>query len=196
MNVSHGEEFQLVLGRYAGERLLYRLSKTGAFLPKEELTAVLRSPQRRDRFLGGMVDQDAQIVTLWRGDVTPCVVPFSVFTPSASGNHPDWSRFKVTDYGNAIQFGDYKAAADAVLYECDADFRRRMHKARLASEQTLGASIRRLRKQRRLTRNDFHGLDPKTLARIERGEVAKPQSDTLALIAKRLDVSPEELGEY
>lgn len=168
---------------------------TGAFLPKMELAAVLKSSYRRDRFVGGMVDQDAQIVTLWRGDLTSCVVPFSVFKP-ASGLQPDWSRFKVMDYGNTLQFGRYESAADAVLYECDPDFRRRLNKARLATEQTLGASIRRLRKQRRLTRNDFHGIDPKTLSRIERGKVAKPHSETLALISKRLGVLPEELRGF
>lgn len=169
--------------------------KADAFLSREELTAVLKSPHRRDRFLGGMVDQDAQIVTLWRGDLTSCVVPFSAFTPTASGTLPEWNRFKVTDYGNTIQFGHYESAADAVLYECDADFRRRLNKTRLATERSLGASIRRLRKQRRLTRNDFHGLDPKTLARIERGEV-EPRAGTLAKIAERLGVSPEELESF
>jgi hypothetical protein len=179
--------------RYAG---IVCARKADAILPKEELIAVLKSPYRRDRFLGGMVDRDAQIVTLWRGDLTSCVVPFSMFKPAASGTRPDWSRFKVMDYGNTLQFGQYESAADAVLYECDPDFRKRLNKARMATEQTLGASIRRLRKQRRLTRGDFPGLDPKTLARIERGEVAKPQSETRALIAKRLGVLPEELGSF
>lgn len=169
--------------------------ETGAFLPKEELAVVLKSPHRRDRFVGGMVDRDARIVTLWRGDLTPCIAPFSAFAPTASGNQPDWDRLKVTDYGNTVQFGEYESATEAVLYECDTDFRRRLKKARSASEQTLGASIRRLRKQRRLTRKDFHGLDPKTLTRIERGEVA-PRAGTLAKIAERLGVSPDRLGEY
>ena len=49
----------------------------------------------------------------------------------------------------------------------DPEFRRRLKKIRMAGDQSLGASIRRLRKQRQMTRHDFPGIDPKTLARIE-----------------------------
>jgi Helix-turn-helix domain len=168
----------------------------GDFLPRHELEAVLKSPQRRDRFIGGMVDKQAQIVTLWRGDLTPFIVPFSAFAATSNGLAPDWDRFTVTDYGHTLRFGDYEAAADAVLYEYDPEFRRRLNKSRLATEQTLGASIRRLRKQRQLTRRNFPGLDPKTLARIERGEVTKPHADTLRTIARRLRVPPDELGSF
>ena len=143
-----------------------------------------------------MVDKEAKIVTLWRGDLTSLVVPFSIFTPTANGIEPDWDRFTVTDYGHTLRFGNYEAAADAVLYECDPKFRRRLKKARIAGERTLGASIRRLRMQRQLTRHDFPGIAPKTLARIERGEVAKPHDGTLESIARRLAVSPEELHTY
>ena len=166
------------------------------FLPRRELEAVLKSPQRRDRFIGGMVDKQARIVTLWRGDLTPFIVPFSAFAPTSNGIAPDWDRFTVTDYGHTLRFGEYEAAGDAVLYEYDPEFRRHLNKTRLATEQTLGASIRRLRKQRQLTRLDFPGVDPKTLARIERGEVTKPHADTLRTIAKRLRVPPDELGSF
>ncbi|HZK81399.1 MAG TPA: helix-turn-helix transcriptional regulator [Humisphaera sp.] len=171
-------------------------AKSNGFLPKEELKAVLKSPNRRDRFVGGMIDKESQIVTLWRGDLTSCVAPFSAFPPTPSGNKPDWDRFKVTDYGNTLNFGDYESAADAVLYEYDANFRRRLNKISLDTDSTLGASIRRLRKQRRLTRNDFSPLDPKTLGRIERGEVVNPHANTLDLIANRLGVSAHELDSF
>lgn len=166
------------------------------FLPSQELEAVLKSSERRDRFIGGIVDKEAQIVTLWRGDLMPFIVPFSAFAPTSNGIAPDWDRFTVTDYGHTLRLGAYEAAADAVLYEYDLEFRRQLNKTRLATEQTLGASIRRLRKQRQLTRHDFPGLDPKTLARIERGEVTKPQADTLRTIAKRLRVPADELGSF
>ncbi len=176
-------------------RVVFAANPDG-ILPKSELAAVLKSPDRQDRFIGGMIDKAARIVTLWRGDFTSFVVPFSAFEPTANGTRPAWDRFAVADYGHTLRFGEYEAAADAVLYEYDPEFRRRLRKMRIASERTLGASIRRLRKQRQLTRTDFAGLDPKTLARIERGEVAKPRSDTLALIARRLSVSPGELSEF
>jgi hypothetical protein len=168
----------------------------GGVLPKGELVTVLKSPERRDRFVGGIVDQEAKIVTLWRGSFEPLVVPFSGFPATANGIRPDWREFTVTDYGHTLRFGHYEAATDSILYDYDPEFRRRQNKLRRATERTLGASIRRLRRQRQLTRHDFKGLDPKTLARIERSEVAKPHRDTLKLIADRLGIKPDELGSY
>lgn len=166
------------------------------FLSKPELVEALKASDRKDRFLGGMVDEKTETVTLWRGDLSSFVVPFSAFGPTANGIQPDWTRFSLTDYGHTLRFGDYEAASDAVLYEYDGDFRRRHNALRQTRERTLGAAIRRLRKQRGLTRNDFAGLDPKTLARIERSEVARPQIKTLNLIAKRLGVEPAELSTF
>lgn len=173
-----------------------RVAYAGGVLPKEELEAVLKSPERKDRFIGGIVNKEAVIVTLWRGDLTSLVVPFSAFPATANGIRPNWDRFAVSDYGHTLEFGDYEAAADSILYDYDPEFRRRLNKTRKATERTLGASIRRLRKQHQLTRHDFPGLDPKTLARIERSEVETPQSNTLKVIAVRLGVQPEELASY
>jgi len=53
-----------------------------------------------------------------------------------------------------------------------------------------------LRKERRLLRTDFPGIASKTIARIERGEVDRPHSRTLAKIAKVLHVSPDEIESF
>lgn len=177
------------------EKVAYAEQRS-SFLPKAELMEALASADARDRFIGGVVDAGSRTLTLWRGDLTSVVVPFAMFAPAGNGMHPDFRRFAVTDYGHSLRFGEYEAAADAVLYEHDPDFRRRLRKRRIAQERTLGASIRRLRLQRRLTRDDFPGLEPKTLARIERGEVKRPHPRTKKLIADRLRVRPEELGSY
>jgi hypothetical protein len=176
-------------------RVVY-VVRTDGCLPREMLRETLQSLDRKDRFVGGMVDKKAGIVTLWRGDLTSLVVPFSAFAPTANGIRPDWDRFTVTDYGHTLRFGSYEAAADAVLYEYDPAFRRRLNRHRIATERGLGASIRRLRMQRRLTRHDFPGIAPKTIARIEVGIVAKPHAGTLQAIAGRLGVRPEELTGY
>jgi len=173
-----------------------RTKQSACLLPKPELMDALASGDCRDRFIGGIVGQESQTVTLWRGDLTSVVVPVATFPPTAKGDRPDFGLFAVTDYGHTLRFGNYEAAADAVLYENDAEFRRRLNRKRVAEEQTLGASIRRLRTQRQMTRHDFSGLEPKTLARIERGEVKKPQTGTLKLIADRLGVDPDELRDY
>jgi transcriptional regulator with XRE-family HTH domain len=47
-----------------------------------------------------------------------------------------------------------------------------------------------------LSRSDFPGVSVKAIARIERGEVSKPQKVTLAIISKTLGVNPDEIGSY
>jgi DNA-binding XRE family transcriptional regulator len=165
-------------------------------LPKDELDSVLRVADREDRFIGGIVDEDSNTLTLWRGNFHPVVVPFEAFPATGNGIRPQFNKFSVTDYGRTLRFGDYQSAADVVLFEYAPDFRRRLKQARFAQEQTLGASIRRLRKQRRLTLNDFGDVDPKTLARIEHGKVQRPRLETLKQIAKILRVSHDELASY
>jgi Helix-turn-helix len=165
-------------------------------LPKDELRAVLRLAARKDRFIGGIADEQSKTLTLWRGNLDPVVVPFEAFSPTGNNIRPEFDKFSVTDYGRTLRFGEYESPADVVLYECDSDFRRRLKQTRFAKEQTLGASIRRLRKQRRLTLNDFGDVDPKTLARIEHGQVQRPRPETLKQIAKILGVSHDELGTY
>jgi DNA-binding XRE family transcriptional regulator len=165
-------------------------------LSKEELDEVLRVSNRQDRFIGGLVDEHSKTLTLWRGNLSRVVVPFEAFPPTGNGIRPKFDKFSVTDYGRTLRFGDYESSADAVLFEFAPDFRRRLKQTRFAKEQSLGASIRRLRKQRRLTLNDFEDVDPKTLARIEHGKVQNPRSETLRQIAKKLRVPQDELGSY
>jgi hypothetical protein len=149
-----------------------------------------------DRFIGGSVDSKAKTLTLLRGDIEVMVAPFSLFPKSGDGTAPDFSRFQLTDYGRTIALGDYEASADAVLYELDAGYRRRLRKQHRQSERTFGASLMRLRKQRHLKRNDFAPVSSKEIARIERNEVGKPHAKTLVTIADRLGVRPEEIETF
>jgi transcriptional regulator with XRE-family HTH domain len=66
----------------------------------------------------------------------------------------------------------------------------------LKKEQSFGASLRRLRIQRGLKREDFSPLTAKTLARIERGEVQKPRGKWLLVIAEKLQVDPDQIENY
>ncbi|HQA43685.1 MAG: helix-turn-helix transcriptional regulator [Phycisphaerae bacterium] len=102
----------------------------------------------------------------------------------------------MTDYGQTLRFGRYEAATEAVLYEYDPDYRRHLKARRRAEDTGFGPSLRRLRKQRGLRRSDFAPLSAKTIARLERGEVEKPHGDTLAIIAKKLRVKPDEIEMY
>jgi DNA-binding Xre family transcriptional regulator len=175
----------------------FAFSVDGSFLSPEELAKVLHDDNRSNLFIGGSVDHSTKTITLWRGNLESLTVPFSAFAQSGDGIRPEFMKFSVTDYGQTIRLGKYEAAADAVLYEFDADYRRRMRKLRQESDQTFGASLRRLRKQRGLRREDFGPeITAKTVARIEQGKVTRIQQKTLVALAARLEVSPEELGTF
>jgi DNA-binding Xre family transcriptional regulator len=172
-------------------------SVNGKFLPLNELAEALQAPNRSDLFIGGAVDHTSQAITLWRGNLEAMTVPFSAFEKSADGIAPDFADFSIADYGQSIRLGDYEAAGDAVLYEFDPEYRRRISKERRQSEQSFGASLRRLRKQRGLRREDFGpGIAAKTIARIEQGKVRRIQSKTLAALAEKLKVKPMEIATY
>ncbi|MGE3637374.1 MAG: helix-turn-helix domain-containing protein [Pirellulales bacterium] len=172
-------------------------SSDGGFLSSEELGEVLGAKNREDLFIGGSVDKDSQTVNLWRGTLDSIVVPFSAFPVSGDGTAPDFDDFEVIDYGQTIRFGEYEAASDAILYEYDPKYRRRKKKERTESEQGIGASIRRLRKQRGLRREDFATVcDAKTIARIEQGKGHAIRQKTLVGIANVLEVTSDDLATY
>jgi hypothetical protein len=167
------------------------------FLPPDELAEALQAVNSSNLFIGGSVDPTNRTITLWRGNLEPLTVPFSAFEKSGDGIEPNFDRFSVTDSGQTVRFGDYEAAADAILYEFDPEYRRHVSKERRQSERTFGASLRRLRKQRGLRREDFEPkVAAKTIARIEQGLVHRIQKDTLNSIADRLQVRPEEIETY
>ena len=168
------------------------------FLPPEELAEVLVAANKAELFIGGVIDPDSATMTLWRGNVEPLTVPFTAFPPSGDGIVPDFSAFAVTDYGHSVRLGAYEAATDALLYECDPAYRRRIGRARRQEERSFGASLRRLRKQRGIHRADFAPLSPKTIARIEEGAVdpRRIHPRTLSIIAHRLAVEPCDIETY
>jgi hypothetical protein len=165
-------------------------------LPIDGLAEVLADERRGDLFLGGYADMDNQTLTLVRGDLRRLSVPFSMFPPSGTGDTPDPSRLALTDCGNTVRLGDYEAAADAILYEADPDFRGRLLAKRRAEGRTFGACLRRLRLSRGLRQADFGDVTAKTIARIERGETEAPHGHTLKVIAARLGVEPNEITSY
>ncbi len=125
------------------------------------------------------------------------IVPLSAFPVSGDGVKPNFNKFSVTDYGQTIRFGQYEAAADAILYEYDSDYRRQKMKQRRASERGLGPSIRRLRCcSAGLRQQDFPGIAAKTIARIEQGKAIGVRDSTRSAIAKVLKVDPSELETF
>lgn len=170
--------------------------KTSHLLSTRDLVAVFSSPNADDLFIGGDVDTDDRIVVLYRGNLRRIAVPFEWFKSIRGGPKPDFRDFEVTDTGQTIRAGQYEAAADAILYEFDPDARRRMKEREIESDPSFGGCLRRLRLQKGVGRNDFPGIDAKTIARIERGQVEKPHEDTLKAIAQRLSVDVDEIATY
>jgi hypothetical protein len=168
------------------------------WLPKDELSEVLfdSSIDRSEFFIAAASDRVTQTLSLVRGDCQPVVVPFSFFEASGDGTEPDFSKVGVTDFGRTVVLGDYEASTDAILYEVDRDYRKKVSRQRKESEKSFGASLLRLRKQRKLKRSDFPSLSAKTIARIERNEIGKPHGATLEAIAERLGVATDEIGDY
>jgi DNA-binding XRE family transcriptional regulator len=177
------------------EKRFKAVAVASSILPPAEFDEVLKLSDREDRFIGGIVDVVSKTVTLWRGNFDSITVPFKAFPTTANDIRPSFDKFSVIDYGQTLKFGSYESDAEAVLYEYAPDFRRRLKQTRLAEENSLGASIRRLRKQKRLTRDDFGIIDPKTIARIEHGKVT-PRASTLKEISKILGVPHTQLGTY
>jgi hypothetical protein len=167
-----------------------------AVLPIDELADVLKDERRGDLILGGYVDTVNQVLTLVRGDLRRLSVPLAIFGPTGTGAEPDPSRLSITDTGNTIRLGAYEAAADAVLYEVDPDYRARVLAKKRAEERTFGACLRRLRFLRGLRQSDFGAVTAKTIARIERGDTETPHGRTLKVIAERLGVEPNEIVSY
>jgi len=167
-----------------------------AILPTEDIIAVFRAPNRRDLCIGGTVVPESGTLILVRGDLDTLLVPLSAFQPSATAVRPDFADFEVIDSGQSLRFGQYEASVDAVLYEHDSDYRRRLKAQRRSEDGGLAASIRRLRLQKGLRQEDFGEVTAKTVARIENGEVKRPQRATLAVIATRLGVEVGKLGEW
>ena len=180
----HGQ-FRRVVGEVPSFRML----------PSEQLMEVLAGAHRADLFVGGIVDASSGTLTLTRGDLTTWIVPLSMF-PAIGPSKPDFRRFAVDDYGYAIRFSDFETSAHALLYKIDPEYRSRANKRRIAEEKGFGPALRRLRNLRRLSRNDFPGISPKTIARIECRETEKPHGRTLAALASVLGVGAETIESY
>ncbi|CAN5916963.1 hypothetical protein BH11GEM1_BH11GEM1_06690 [soil metagenome] len=166
------------------------------FLELNELLEVLSSPARDDLFVGGAMDADRGVVLLYRGNIDPLVVPLTWFVNRNSGHVMNPSRFAVCDYGQTVSLGDFEASTDSILYAFDSQYRRRAKARLLSRDNSLGASIKRLRLQQALRRSDFSGISEKQMARLERNEIASPRGSTLRIIAKTLGVEEDQLSSY
>src|SRR5207253_2778221 len=108
----------------------------------EQVIGILRSEESANRIVCGMVDREAGNLLVYRGDLQPVVAPLRSFAPRA-GIALDFDDFQIIDGGNGVRFGAHEAATDAILYENDPDYRRRLRQRRYADDKSFGASLRR-----------------------------------------------------
>jgi len=58
------------------EKKFARVAFTPSILSRDEFEEVWSLPDRKDRFIGGIVDEGSKTVTLWRGNLESVTVPF------------------------------------------------------------------------------------------------------------------------
>ena len=166
-------------------------------LPYDELMEALDTPDAaaKDLIIGGWANLENELLVLVRGSLQTLVAPFSMFEATELAR-PDFRKLSFEDFGQTVRLGKYGASSDSLLYELDVDYRRRLNARRRESERGFGPALRRLRKQRGLSRSDFPGLTEKTLARIERGEIGKPHQRTVRVLEQTLGMTVEEVATY
>lgn len=150
---------------------------------------------KRDTEIIGVIDTGFGLVTLVRGNFERITVPLSIFRPSGISK-PDFTRFALDDFGHSIRFGEYEASAHFILFEADADYRKRTKKKQRAEESGFSGSLRRLRILKGVPQSGFAGISAKTIGRIEDGLVEKPHGATLKNISQTLGVAAEEIESY
>ena len=133
---------------------------------------------------------------LIRGSLDRVAVPFDWFERTPGGPAPRFDDLAICDHGLTLRLGSYEAAVSAILYDFDAEYRRREKARRIEFDDSFGGSLRRLRLERGLTRADFPDVSAREIARIERSEVKRPQPSTLEALARALRVKPSEIETY
>ena len=162
--------------------------------PASELSEILSSGRRAELLVGAGVAEGS--IVLYRGNLEPLILPLQWFRARKSAHHLDASAPVVTDFGQTLRMGEQEVATEAILYEFDAAYRRRAKSRQLQTNPSFGGALRRLRLQKGLRQCDFPGVTTKEIARIERGEVKRPQQRTLAAIARQMGVCVDEISTY
>lgn len=166
------------------------------FLDLSELQEVIILENASDYVIGMHVNMQHKIINLFRGDFSSLIISFDFFKKSDDNLSPDFTDSSIEDFGQTIKFGNYEASVDAILYEFDKKYRKKLQKKYSEQDNSFGACFRRLRIQRRLRQIDFEGIDQKEIRRIENGEVTKLHSKTKEIIQKVLNIEFNEIQEY
>ena len=144
--------------------------------------------------LGFVFDSPSRLLTLVCADLSILTVPLSEL--SAALDHNAQIRPALSDQGRTIVLPDGSHPLLETIEKYDDTFRRARRRGLWAQSAHPGERIRHLRLARCLRREDIPGVDLKTIARIERGEIRTPQKETLRLIAAALQIPLSELQSH
>ncbi len=163
-------------------------------LPEDQLLETLATDHREDYMLSGVYAAEDEMVLLYRGDLRPITISLQWFQNNPVAR-PDPEDLEIVDYGQGLRLGEFEVGTRTILYEFDANYRRRQKENRREIDDSLGGCLRRLRLLRGMTQKDFQSVTPRTIRRIEQGET-DPRSATLEKIAGELGVEPDEICGY
>ena len=166
-------------------------------LPYADLLEVLGTTDAltQDLIIGGWASIERELLVLVRGDLQTVLAPFSMFEATKHAR-PNFRKLAFEDHGHTVRLGNYEASSGSILYDLDPDYRRRQNAQRRETDKGFGPALRRLRKQRELSRSDFAGLSEKTLARIERGEIENPHSRTIEALETTFGMTRDEISSF
>ncbi|NNM85270.1 MAG: helix-turn-helix transcriptional regulator [Phycisphaerales bacterium] len=164
-----------------------------ATLEPRDLVNAMASSEACGRLIGAMLDGPSGVLALWRGDARSLAVPIVWFSTQIDLDRAANAVVAIRSGGQELAIGEAVFCSDDVIAAFDPDHRRRLRWRRWQQDTTLGAMVRRRRHELGLRREEFPGIDAKTVARIERGEILRPQRETLRLIAQCLGLDLDSL---
>ena len=164
-----------------------------ATLELGELVNAMGDSEACGRLIAAVLDVPSGVLALWRGDASSLAVPLVWFSPQIDLGGAANAIVTVRSGGRELAIGEAVFCSDDVIAAFDPDHRRRLRWRRWQQDTTLGAMVRRRRHELGLRREEFPGIDAKTVARIERGEILRPQRETLRLIAQCLGLDLDSL---
>lgn len=84
------------------------------YLTKEQATSIVEEPGRSNKALGGVVDNDAQMVGIMLGNTKILQISFDTFC-EIDGQTPDFEQFTISPDGRYLNFGKYKIEVEELL---------------------------------------------------------------------------------
>lgn len=114
---------------------MFKCKNTGPLqvLKYSEMLEVVKLPaeEKANYIVAGYVNFESAQVVLYRGDGFTLEVDMDMF--SSAVTQPDFNQFAIIDYGQTLQFGEFEASTDYVLYNTDPQYKLKADANRLTN---------------------------------------------------------------